>query len=244
LRPVKKILLNLYFWPLFALVTLLFAVAIPLFSLTTLMRPGKSSATFFRRGITRYGWTVCRLIPFMAPVRLDDRAGTLPRPVIYVANHLSSVDPYCFGVVDSEYGMFTSWPFNIPVFRWMMLAAHYVDTRRGWQAISDQAHKLLAEGCSLIIWPEGHRSRDGMLGEFQRGAFRLAYEAGCPVVPVCFVDTDKVLAPGCRLLSPARPQVILLPPLRPDRTLDKRRAIKKLCQESRRTIGRELARHR
>ncbi len=176
----------------------------------------------------------------MAPVRLDDRAGELPRPVIYVANHLSSVDPYCFGVVDAEYGMFTSWPFNIPVFKRMMTWAQYVDTRLGWEAISSQAHRLLAEGCSLIIWPEGHRSRDGRLGEFQRGAFRLAFEANCPVVPVCFIGTDTLLAPGRRLLSPARPQVVLLPPLWPDQGQEKRKAIKQLCQDCQQIIGQEI----
>lgn len=241
--PVKKIFLNLYFWPLFALVTLFFAFGIPLFSLTAFLQPGKSIASFFRRGITKYGWTVCRLIPFMAPVQLDDRAGRLTRPVIYVANHLSSVDPYCFGVVAAEYGMFTSWPFKIPVFNGMMKFAEYVDTRRGWDTISIQAHKLLAGGCSLIIWPEGHRSRNGRLGEFQRGAFRLAFEANCPVVPVCFIDTDKLLAPGCRFLSPARPKVVLLPPLWPDTRLDKRKAIKQLCHDSRQIIAQEIERH-
>lgn len=240
---VKKILLNLYFWPLFALVTPLFVFAIPLFSLTIFLHPGKSLASFYRRGITKYGWVVCRLIPFWAPVQLDNRAGELPRPVIYVANHLSSIDPYCFGVVDDDYGMLTSWPFNIPVFKWMMKFAHYVDTRLGWESVSSQAHTLLAEGCSLIIWPEGHRSRDGSLGEFQRGAFRLAVEANCPVVPVCFINTDKVLAPGCRLLSPARPKVVLLPPLWPERGQQKRKAIKQLCHESRQIIGQELKRH-
>ncbi|MBU0682417.1 MAG: 1-acyl-sn-glycerol-3-phosphate acyltransferase [Proteobacteria bacterium] len=238
--PVKKILLNLYFWPLFALVTLLFVVGIPLFSLTVLLWPGKSIASFFRRGITKYGWAVCRLIPFMAPVKLDNRAGILPSPVIYVANHLSSVDPYCFGVVDSEYGMFTSWPFQIPVFKWMMKAAQYVDTRRGWEDISRQAHKLLADGCSLIIWPEGHRSRNGRLGDFQRGAFRLAVEANCPVVPVCFINTDTLLAPGCRFLSPARVKVVLLPALWPDPSHDKRKAIKQLCHDCHQIIGQEL----
>ncbi len=243
MRSLKKILLNLYFWPLFALVTLLFAIGIPLVSLSAYLFPGKSIASFFRRGITKYGWTICRLIPFMAPVQLDDRAGELPRPVIYVANHLSSIDPYCFGVVDNEYGMFTSWPFNIPVFKWMMKSAQYVDTRRGWEAISIQAHKLLANGCSLIIWPEGHRSRDGKMQEFQRGAFRLAVEANCPVVPVCFLDTNKVLAPGCRFLSPARPKVALLPPLWPDQKQDKRKAIKQLCHDCHQIIGQEIERH-
>ncbi|MEN8257924.1 MAG: lysophospholipid acyltransferase family protein [Thermodesulfobacteriota bacterium] len=240
LRPVKKIALNLYFWPFFALVTLLFAMGIPFFSLAAMLVPGKSIASFFRRGITKYGWAVCRLIPFMAPVQLDNRAGPLPRPVIYVANHLSSIDPYCFGVVHDEYGMFTSWPFNIPVFKWMMKSAQYVDTRRGWETISIQAHKLLADECSLIIWPEGHRSRDGKLAEFQRGAFRLAVEANCPVVPVCFIDTDKVLAPGCRLLSPARPKVVLLPPLWPDLGQGKRKAIKQLCHDCRQIIAKEI----
>ncbi len=236
----KKLLLNLYFWPVFLLTTLILLVLIPPVAHLVAVVKRQPVAHFFRRGISLYGFIVVRCIPFMAPTILIDKSGTHDKPVIYVANHLSSIDPYCFGVVDTTAAMLTSWPFNIPFFRLMMTSAEYIDTRKGWESIQEQAHILLNKKCNILIWPEGHRSRDGQMAEFQRSAFRLAVEAGCQIVPVCFVGTNKVMAPGQHLLSPHRPKVILLPPLKANSEDKPRRAIKKLCQETYQAIADEL----
>lgn len=55
---------------------------------------------------------------------------------------------------------------------------------------------LLAAGRDLIVFPEGSRSRDGTMGEFHRGAARLAAAAGVPLVPVGISGTRTLLPPG------------------------------------------------
>ncbi len=237
----KKLLLNLYFWPLFLLTTLILLVLIPPSAYVAARLRHRGASTFFRKGISLYGWLVVRCIPFMAPTRLIDKSGGYAGPVIFVANHLSAIDPYCFGIVNTEAAMLTSWPFSIPFFRIMMTGGEYIDTRKGWESIRQQGLHLLQQQCNILIWPEGHRSRDGRTAEFQRSAFRLAVEAKCAIIPVCFVDTDKVMAPGCHVLSPHRPKVILLPPLTPDPEATPRRAVKKLCQQTFQCITHELA---
>jgi membrane protein YqaA with SNARE-associated domain len=52
---------------------------------------------------------------------------------------------------------------------------------------------LLREGRSVVVLPEGTRSRDGQLGDFHAGAFRLAAAAGVPVIPVGLVGTAALL---------------------------------------------------
>lgn len=198
---------------------------------------------FFRKGISLYGRIVVCTIPFMAPTELIDKSKTPPTPTIFVANHFSSIDPYCFGVVNTEQAMLTSWPFAIPFFKSMMKGGEYIDTRKGWDFIQQSSRQLLQKQCNLIIWPEGHRSRDGRVGKFERGAFRLAVQNKCPITPVCFVNTDKVMSPGSRLLSPYRPKVILLPAIYPTQDEKPRRAIKKLCNDTRQAIIEELSRH-
>lgn len=237
----KKLLLNLYFWPLFLLITFILLVLIPPSAYVAAWLRQRPASTFFRRGISLYGWLVVRCIPFMAPTRLIDKSGDYAGPVIFVANHLSAIDPYCFGIVKTEAAMLTSWPFSIPFFRIMMNGGEYIDTRKGWESIHKQGLHLLQQQCNILIWPEGHRSRDGKTAAFQRSAFRLAVEAKCAIVPVCFVDTNKVMAPGCHVLSPHRPTVILLPPLTPDPDDTPRRAVKKLCQQTFQCITHELA---
>ena len=50
------------------------------------------------------------------------------------------------------------------------------------------------KGRNYLIFPEGTRSRNGnVMGEFHGGSFRAAMKAQCPIVPVCFIDSFKVL---------------------------------------------------
>jgi 1-acyl-sn-glycerol-3-phosphate acyltransferase len=55
---------------------------------------------------------------------------------------------------------------------------------------------LLAAGRDVIVFPEGTRSRDGQIGDFRRGAARLAAAAGAPLVPAGISGTRAVLPPG------------------------------------------------
>ena len=243
-NPIRTLLLNLYFWPLFALTTLVYLLLIPTVAGLAALKARDRRARLYRRGVQSYGRVLIRLIPFFAPVELENRAGTLPPAAIFVPNHSSSVDPFCFAVLREDFAFLTSWPFDLPFFRGIMRQAGYIDTRSGWEEVRRQGLELLADGCSLVIWPEGHRSRDGRLGPFQRGAFHLACETGRPLVPVCIVNSGKLLPPGRRLLRPARPQVILLPPVWPTAASEDRKYVKELSRTVRQQLAAELDRHR
>jgi 1-acyl-sn-glycerol-3-phosphate acyltransferase len=55
---------------------------------------------------------------------------------------------------------------------------------------------LVASGRSLIIYPEGTRSRDGELRPFKKGAFTMAVAGGVPVLPVTIAGTYRAWPPG------------------------------------------------
>ena len=70
------------------------------------------------------------------------------------------------------------------------------------------------EAGSLVIFPEGTRSRDGKLREFKKGAFVLAIRAGLPVVPVICRGTRRLMPRGSRLtVVPGPVEVIIEPPI-------------------------------
>jgi putative phosphoserine phosphatase/1-acylglycerol-3-phosphate O-acyltransferase len=71
----------------------------------------------------------------------------------------------------------------------------------------------LYEGRSVAIAPEGTRSRDGRLGEFKRGAFHLARQAGVPIVPVVIHNAPDALPNGGLVVRPAEVKVTVLPPV-------------------------------
>lgn len=237
---IKKLLLNLYIWPLFIVITLIALLLIPVILTANLLFVGKPVNSLYRRGVRIYGWVLVRLVPFFAPVRLHDRSGGRPETGIYVTNHNSAVDPYCFGVIPGEFVFVTSWPFTIPVYNWIMKQAEYLNTEWGWQTLYDKAFPLLQNGCSLIIWPEGHRSKTGELGNFENGAFRLACATGYPIVPVCVTGTHKLMAPGQRLLTPSRVNVTILPPHYPPGENNDRQRIQRLREQVREALDREL----
>jgi 1-acyl-sn-glycerol-3-phosphate acyltransferase len=84
--------------------------------------------------------------------------------------------------------------------------------RRGGGGSADlaAAARLLAQGRDVIVYPEGSRSRDGHVGQFRRGAARLAILADVPVVPVGITGT-RALLPATRAASAARHRIRALP---------------------------------
>lgn len=68
-------------------------------------------------------------------------------------------------------------------------------------------------GTSVLVFPEGTRSRDGRVGSFKRGSFNLAIEAGVPVVPVSVSGVRQVLPGGALSLRPGRVRVVVHGPV-------------------------------
>ena len=64
------------------------------------------------------------------------------------------------------------------------------------------AARRVAQGVSIVVFPEGGRSPDGNLGEFRAGAAYIAIKAGVPVVPMCMLGTRRTLPPGSIIVHP------------------------------------------
>lgn len=119
-------------------------------------------------------------------------------PAVLVANHLSLVDILVL------YGLFRPFKwvakaelFRIPVVGWNMVLNDYVRIRRGdRESVKDMmahARRHLARGSAIMIFPEGTRSRDGRMLPFKDGAFKLASEAGCPIIPIAIAGSELAL---------------------------------------------------
>ncbi len=219
-KALKKALLNIYIWPTFVLVTLIGCLLIPFLLAINLIFFRRPMDSFFRRGVRIYGWILVRWVPFMAPVTLVDKSNGFKTPAIFVANHNSAVDPYLFGMLPVENAFVTTWPFRIPLYQHIMRLAGYINADKGWDHVLSEAKRLMSQGCSIIIWPEGHRSRDGKLTRFRNGAFQLACQTGYPIVPVCISGSFRLFPPGKRLLTPSRITMRIMPPMRPKKTGD------------------------
>jgi 1-acyl-sn-glycerol-3-phosphate acyltransferase len=77
----------------------------------------------------------------------------------------------------------------------------------------DEAAEKIRAGSSVVMFPEGHRSRDGTIGPFKAGSFYLAVRSGIPVVPITLNGTWAVLKPDTYHVRAGRTEMIIHPPI-------------------------------
>jgi len=66
----------------------------------------------------------------------------------------------------------------------------------------EKASKLLREGVSIVVFPEGTRSRDKSVGQFHSAIFRVALETKMPIVPLCITGSELIPPVGSPYLRP------------------------------------------
>jgi 1-acyl-sn-glycerol-3-phosphate acyltransferase len=151
---------------------------------------------------------------------LDHAAGTAPR--LFLANHLSIVDIWVMAVCLPETTRFVAKRslFLIPILGQAMWAAGFIPIDRGdrTQAIRSlgRAAARIRAGASVILFPEGTRSRNGKLAPFKKGAFHLALETRVPIVPIAISGSGSVVKPRSIVIRPGRVHVTLFPPVDPE----------------------------
>jgi 1-acyl-sn-glycerol-3-phosphate acyltransferase len=169
-------------------------------------------------------WARISLLLAGARVTLHGAEHIPPGPVVFMSNHQSGFDiPTLLATLPRE----TCWIvkkelFDIPVFGAAMKHGGYIplDRRDAHQALKsmEKAAETIRSGKSVVIFPEGTRSKDFRLLPFKRGGFMLALRAGVPVVPVTINGSGKVTPAGTLRLYGGRISVTLHPPIMPAAT--------------------------
>jgi 1-acyl-sn-glycerol-3-phosphate acyltransferase len=120
------------------------------------------------------------------------------KPVIYVANHPSTLDPF-FLISTLPYPvriLISEYSFQVPVLGWYLRNSGHVrvNAESGRKEAYDHAKRLLKKGMSLLIFAEGVISPDKTrMSKIKTGAVRLAMETGAPIVPVGIsLDPSKI----------------------------------------------------
>jgi 1-acyl-sn-glycerol-3-phosphate acyltransferase len=117
---------------------------------------------------------------------------------VMIANHLSFLDILVLFRLRRHFKWVSKVEmFKIPAIGWNMWLNRYVPLKRGdkqsIQTMMQICRERLAEGSSLMIFPEGTRSRDGRLQKFKSGAFQLALETKSPLLPIVVSGTSNAL---------------------------------------------------
>lgn len=142
-------------------------------------------------------------------------------PAVIVANHASLVDILVlFGLFRPYKWVSKAENFKIPFIGWNMTLNGYVPLVRGdRQSVAtmlDRCRVLLSQGSPVLFFPEGTRTKDGRLLPFKDGAFELAQELGCPLIPMAVHGTGRALPKhGFVLRTHVNARVEILEPMDP-----------------------------
>ena len=162
----------------------------------------------------RARWFGKRVVELLA-IQLDaNGAERVPpgRAYIYMSNHQSHLDiPVLYATLPSPTIRMLAKKelFEIPLWGRGLRAAEFIEVDRAnhvraMQSI-EHARRLLADGVSIFLAPEGTRSRDGRIGKLKKGGFHLAVETGTPIVPVAIRGTIDILPRGAKAMQRNRP---------------------------------------
>ncbi len=166
-------------------------------------------------------------------------------PSIYMCNHQGNYDIF---VLLSCLPVQFRWIakkelFAIPILGWAMGAANYISIdrsgkREAFESIERAAGKIKG-GTSVVIFPEGTRSRDGSIQPFKRGGFTLALKSGVPIIPITINGSRDVMPRHSMRVRPGEIRITIDRAI--ETTLHSRRERNVLMEKVKETLERNLA---
>ncbi len=163
------------------------------------------------------------------------------RSYVFCCNHFSLIDtPVLFANMPREFRVLARHNlWRIPFLGWHLNRAGHIPVRRespraAARNLGEAAEKL-REGDSILMFPEGGRTRQPVMRKFKPGAAYIAIKAQVPIVPMGLVGTRKILPPASSHLHPGIAEVRVGKPI-PTRGLSSRDA-NQLITEVQEKIG-------
>jgi 1-acyl-sn-glycerol-3-phosphate acyltransferase len=193
---VGRVVLSLLFWSFLTVSSLaLFPVAVVVWALTAPFDPRK---VLLHRFTCFWGSLYTWLNPAW-PLQVRGRERIRPdETYVMVSNHLSLLDILVLFRLFRHFKWVSKIEnFRVPCIGWNMSMNGYVKLRRGDRAsvvqMMQDCDKLLGEGNSIMMFPEGTRSPTGRMRAFKPGAFELALRNRLPILPIAIEGTANAL---------------------------------------------------
>lgn len=140
------------------------------------------------------------------------------KTILFISNHQSNFDiPLLMSSIDIPKGFIAKKELEtVPIISTWMKHINCVfmdrkNLRKSAEAIV-QGIKILRSGYSMVIFPEGTRSKGNEIGDFKAGSFKLALKSNCVIVPLTINGTYKLLEETNRV-KPAEVELIIHKPI-------------------------------
>jgi 1-acyl-sn-glycerol-3-phosphate acyltransferase len=191
-----RVVVSLLFWSFLTLSSIaLFPVAVVIWAVTAPFDPRK---LLLHRFTCFWGSLYTWMNPAW-PLVVEGREQIRPdETYVMVSNHLSLLDILVlFRLFRHFKWVSKAENFRVPCIGWNMSMNGYVKLRRGERAsvveMMQACDALLAEGNSIMMFPEGTRSPTGRMRAFKTGAFELALRNHRPILPIVIRGTSDAL---------------------------------------------------
>jgi 1-acyl-sn-glycerol-3-phosphate acyltransferase len=161
------------------------------------------------------------------------------KPYIFMPNHMSNFDiPVLLAHLKVQFRWLAKAElFRIPLFGYAMKRVGYISIDRSnrksaYESLA-QAAETIRNGRSVLIFPEGTRSRDQSVKTFKKGGFVMAVESGVPIVPVIIHGTWRIMSKNKLMIRPGN---VVMEIMKPIETKDYSRATKDELLEKVRSV--------
>lgn len=143
----------------------------------------------------------------------------LDRAVLFVSNHQGNFDiPILLGCIDKPKAFIAKIEMlKMPIISTWMKQMNCVfldrDDLRQSLRVMNEAAEYLKEGYSMVIFPEGTRSKGKTMGEFKAGSLRIAIKSNVPIVPVTIKGSYKLMEQNGFVIKPAEVEILISEPI-------------------------------
>ena len=163
-----------------------------------------------------WSWLILKTTGVVVEVEGLDRLDR-SRSYIFASNHQSIYDiPILFASLPFQLRILAKESLGrIPFMGWHLQRTGHVlvDRSNPGAGVVRKMKRLVNEGHSLIVFPEGTRSTDGSVGRFKGGSFIIALQSGLPVVPITVIGSRHVMFRGELMVRPGRVRVVVHEPI-------------------------------
>ncbi len=209
------------------------AVAIPLIYFYTFVMGSLSlTLSLYDPAGRKQHWCAqkwCRQIAFTAGARVRVHGAEHIRPdtsYVFLSSHQSYMDiPAMLGYLPAQLRIAAKKVlFKIPFMGWHLTRAGHIPVDRSSTqnavASMQRAASYVHDGICAFVFPEGTRSRDGVLHGFKKGGFKLAMQAKVPIIPVTIIGTRQNLPPDSIVFRPGQIDMYVDAPIPTDGLTD------------------------
>lgn len=183
-----------------AIVIAIIVAAVPVVIFASLPESWRKKMPFFYKLQNLLYWFLIK--SWFVPLTIENGHDLPDKPVIFAANHASSIDIPLLGIAAKgtphiwlAWSALVKYPLLGYLIKRMAVLVDTSSPRRAVRALHDAVERIKGTNSSIMIFPEGARFDDGKIHDFFRGFAILSRETNRPVVPIYIENAAKVCAP-------------------------------------------------